>query len=64
MIYSNFFDDDICWCGDSDNCPRTDCFRHMSNRKHRNQPDIFTLARFQGTPDCVFAKEENKNELQ
>jgi len=58
------FDDDICWCGDSDNCPRTDCFRHMSNRRKSEGTDIFTYALFKDTPDCVFAKEMKNNELQ
>ena len=57
------FDDDHCWCGDSESCHHTDCFRHMSNRKPQSAPDIFTAAMLKGTPDCVYYKED-KNESE
>ena len=47
------FDDDICWCADSDRCKNKNCFRHMSNRRHYTEgPDIFTCAKLMGTDIC------------
>ena len=53
---------DICWCGDSEHCNITDCFRHMSHRRPQPAPDIFTMALLQNTPDCPFYKSKNKVE--
>jgi len=57
-----FFEDDICWCYNSQEkdefgCDKVECFRHMSNRKPQSQPDIFTVAYLKGTQDCPFEKE-------
>ena len=59
------FDDDICWCCNSrekgeQGCDKTECFRHLSNRKTRSHPDIFTVSFLKGTRDCPY-KEEFKN---
>jgi hypothetical protein len=56
-----FFDDDICWCGNSDICNITECFRHMSNRKPQTPPDIFTQAAFMNTPDCPYYEEQGED---
>ena len=52
-----FFDDDICWCADSEKCSNTDCFRHMSNRKE--VAGIFTTSHLADTEYCVEYKEKN-----
>ena len=49
-----FFEDDICWCSDSDKCNNTNCFRHMSNRKTAG---IFTTGSLMGTEYCENYKE-------
>lgn len=54
------FDDDICWCANSDECENVECFRHMSHRKPQHQPDIFTCGALKGTPDCPYYKEKEK----
>ena len=51
------FDDDICWCGDSDRCTNTECFRHLSNRRKSEGIDIFTMALLMGTEVCPLTKE-------
>ena len=54
--------DDICWCGDSERCNITDCFRHLNNRRPQPTPDIFTMALLQNTPDCPFYDSEQEEE--
>ena len=49
-----FFEDDICWCSDSDRCDNTNCFRHMNNRKTAG---IFTAGSLMGTEYCENNKE-------
>ena len=44
------WEDDICWCGNSDECTFTDCFRHMNNRKIKE--GIFTMGLLKGTTSC------------
>ena len=50
--------DDICWCADSHECDRTDCFRHLSNRRKQPQPDICTMAMLKNTDACVMRQEQ------
>ena len=50
----SLFEDDICWCFDSDRCDNTDCFRHMNNRKTAG---IFTGSALMGTEYCENNKE-------
>lgn len=53
-----WFDDDICWCADSDRCKNTECFRHMSNRRSAVAgPDIFTCACLMSTEICPLTEE-------
>ena len=59
-----FFNDDICWCGNSnpketDYCDKTFCFRHMANRKSQEAPDIFTMGMLKNTEVCPYYKEVN-----
>lgn len=59
-----FFNDDICWCGNSaleetDYCDKIFCFRHINNRKPQEAPDIFTMGMFKNTEDCPYYKEVN-----
>lgn len=62
------FDDDICWCYNSQeeegsNCEQKNCFRHLSNRKKpESGPDIFTVSCLKGTIYCPYCKE-NKNDI-
>ena len=54
----SWIDDDICWCGCSaevegyDYCSNKECFRHISNRKHHSQPDIYTVGMLKDTEYC------------
>ena len=57
---SSFFNDDICWCGDSDICNITECFRHMNNRKPQPSPDVFTMASLMNTSICPFYEEQSE----
>lgn len=55
------FEDDICWCYNSQlvgelGCNKTKCFRHMSNR--RNKEGIFTCSYFKDTPECPYDEVE------
>ena len=53
-----YFDDDICFCADSDKCKMTKCFRHMSHHKRPTSgPDIFTCSHLMGTDVCPLTKE-------
>lgn len=57
------FEDDICYCGNSDECNNISCFRHMSNR--RIKEGIFTTGLLKGTEYCPgFKRKENKNEKE
>lgn len=61
------FQDDICWCADSDHCGITECFRHLSHRTPQSTPDIFTTGCLQDTPNCPYYElesEEVNNEFQ
>lgn len=42
--------DDICWCGNSDECEDTKCYRHFSNRKEKD--GFFTCANLKDTDTC------------
>ena len=58
------FEDDICWCANSDMCSRTECFRHMSNMSSVKEGErrIYTAALLLGTEDCLITKEEKYGE--
>lgn len=56
------FNDDICWCADSDHCDKVECFRHMTNRAPQPEPDVFTTASLMGTRDCPYFEEESESE--
>lgn len=53
-----FFDDDICWCGNSEECENKECFRHLSNKKtpNKGEKDIFTIGMLKGTEYCPLEK--------
>ena len=57
---NTFFEDDTCWCADSNICNITECFRHLNNRKPHPTPDIFTMASFQNNPDCPYYDSESE----
>ena len=56
MTTDYFWEDDICWCADSDECKKTECFRHLDNR--RSEPVIFTMAHLKYTEYCSRKLEE------
>lgn len=56
------FDDDICWCSDSDRCDKFECFRHMTNRMHQSELGVFTSASLMGTRDCPYFEEEKEED--
>jgi len=59
-----FFDDDICWCSDSDHCDKFECFRHMTNRM-QSSDFVFTSGSLMGTTDCPYfegGKEEDEED--
>lgn len=61
----SLFDDDICWCSDSDRCDKFECFRHMTNRMRQPELGVFTSASLMGTIDCPYfegEKEEDEEE--
>lgn len=51
------FEDDICWCGNSDTCKNKECFRHLSNKKYKGESDIFTLSLLRDTEYCPLNKK-------
>ena len=56
-----FFEDDICYCGNSDECNNISCFRHTNNR--RIKEGIFTVGLLKDTEYCPgFKRKENDNE--
>ena len=61
MVESNimdmWFDNDICWCGDSDKCTNYECFRHLDNMKDITYPCIFTCSNLMGTEVCPLTNE-------
>ena len=54
---SGFFEYDICWCANSHDCKRKDCFRHLSNRPKVEGTDIFTMGELRYTELCPLSKE-------
>ena len=44
-----WFEDDICWCADSDECENLECFRHLSNKTDYG---VFTLSHLMDTEYC------------
>ena len=55
------FEDDICWCADSQNCKNDECFRHMNNRTVRQ--GIFTMSHLMWTDLCPL-KEETEEVIE
>ena len=60
------FDDDICWCADSDKCKNKECFRHFDNfddfynRTHTPRERIFTMGHLMWTEYCELTKESEE----
>lgn len=54
--------EDICWCGNSDECNHKDCYRHMSHRKVRSIPNVFTCGMLKNTTVCPYFIEEEEEE--
>ena len=55
-----FYDDVMCWCGNSDTCENITCFRHTDNLKANGKLFIFGLLK--DTPYCPLYKNEVENE--
>ena len=52
-----FFESDICWCANSHDCNRKDCFRHLSNKPKVEGRDIFTMSELRYTELCPLGAE-------
>lgn len=52
------FEDDICWCGNSDSCKNIDCFRHLDNRKVKE--GIYTIGLLKDTEFCPLNEREEE----
>ena len=50
-----WFDNDICWCADSNRCENTECFRHLTNKNDEER--IFTCGNLMGSEYCPMNKE-------
>lgn len=48
------WEDDICWCMDSETCTNYECFRHLT---HMDKPGIFTCSHLRNTDYCPLEKE-------
>lgn len=57
-----WFEDDICWCNNSQQCKHEDCFRNL--RQMKGEYKYFTISNLQGTELCPYAYEfkEKKGE--
>jgi hypothetical protein len=53
--WQSWIEDDICWCGDSDECEYTDCYRHTSNMSGAG---IYTMSCLMNTEYCPLKKGE------
>lgn len=53
------WEDDICWCADSERCTHTECFRHMDNRTQK--VGIFTMSHLMGVENLCPLTEEGEN---
>lgn len=49
------FEYDICWCGNSENCIHTECFRHLENKPDEER--IFTMSYLKWTELCPIYNE-------
>ena len=54
-----WFEDDICWCGNSDTCTYTECFRHLSNKKIKDR-EIFTQSWLKDTELCPLKEKKGE----
>ena len=57
MWFDNF-DDDICWCGNSDTCENKECFRHLDNKKIKE--GIYTLGLLKNTIYCPLNEKKGE----
>lgn len=56
-----FFAYDICWCGNSVECPRKECFRHLDNKPIEER--IFTMSNLRWTEYCpLYTETEGAND--
>lgn len=58
-----FWDNDICWCADSDKCKIKECFRHLSNKPVVKGTDIFTMSHLFGSEMCPFFELVSEQEF-
>ena len=57
LLMQMWWDDDICWCADSERCTNYECFRHLDNMKDKTYPCIFTCSNLMGTEICPLTNE-------
>lgn len=57
LLMQMWWDDDICWCADSERCTNYECFRHLDNMKDKEYPCIFTCSNLMGTEICPLSEE-------
>lgn len=60
MFYN--FEDDICFCFDSENCNHTDCWRHDSNIKYKDVPHSYSY--FKNTEYCQYSNPISEERLE
>jgi len=53
--WQSWIEDDICWCGNSDECDYIDCYRHTSNMPGAG---IYTMSHLMNTEYCPLKKGE------
>ena len=53
----SMWEDDICWCMDSETCTNYDCFRHLT---HMSESQIFTCSHLRNTDCCPLTKESEE----
>ena len=58
----SWISDDICWCGNSDECDDVKCYRNTKNRNWKEDGNIFTAALLKNTnlcPSYLTVNQEN-----
>ena len=50
--------DDITWCGNSEECSNTSCYRHLQNKISKDV--VYSSSNFKGTEMCPLFKEKDK----
>lgn len=58
----SWISDDICWCGNSDECENTECYRHTKNRRPEDG-NIYTAAYLKNTNLCPSYFSSNLNNI-